>query len=120
MSSRPEQACYGVRAASRSADQGRSMTTIPAQVIHQKLMDESPEYRAAWEASELPMMIAFALCDARRRANLTRAKVASEIGVSEAVVGRWERGVRVPSLASLRRYAEATGSRLQIDLVTKA
>ncbi|KOX59802.1 hypothetical protein ADL19_03950 [Streptomyces purpurogeneiscleroticus] len=93
------------------------MTTIPAQVIHQQLMDESLEYRAAWEASELPMMIAFALCDARRRANLTRAEVASQVGVSEAMVGRWERGVRVPSLASLRRYADVTGSRLRIDLI---
>lgn len=93
------------------------MTTIPAQVIHQQMMDESPDYRAAWEASELPMMIAFALCDARRRANLTRAEVASRIGVSEAMVGRWERGVSVPSLASLRRYADVTGSRLRIDLI---
>ncbi|WP_173009324.1 helix-turn-helix transcriptional regulator [Methylobacterium sp. P1-11] len=96
------------------------MTTIPAQVVHQQMMDEDPAYRAAWEASELPMMIAFALCDARRRANLTRAEVASQIGVSEAVVGRWERGVRVPSLASLRRYADVTGSRLRIDLVDKS
>ncbi|ONF46474.1 helix-turn-helix domain-containing protein [Methylobacterium radiotolerans] len=95
------------------------MTTIPARVIHQELMAESPDYRAAWEASELPMMIAFALCNARRRANLTRAEVASQIGVSEAVVGRWERGVRVPSLASLRRYADVTGSRLRIELLAK-
>ncbi|WP_409564804.1 helix-turn-helix domain-containing protein [Methylobacterium sp. J-026] len=65
-------------------------------------------------------MIAFALCDARRRANLRRAEVTSQIGVSETMVGRWERGVSVPSLVSLRRYAEVTGSRLQIDLVTKA
>lgn len=95
------------------------MTTIPASIVHQQMMDEDPEYRAAWEASELPMMIAFALCDARRRAKLTRAEVAGQIGVSEAMVGRWERGVRVPSLASLRRYADATGSRLRIDLVDK-
>lgn len=93
------------------------MTTIPAQAVHQRMMDEDPDYRAAWEASELPMMIAFALCDARRRANLTRAEAASQIGVSEAMVGRWERGVSVPSLASLRRYAEVTGSRLRIDLI---
>ncbi|MEH3063690.1 MAG: helix-turn-helix transcriptional regulator [Methylobacterium radiotolerans] len=95
------------------------MTTIPASIVHQQMMDEDPDYRAAWEASELPMMIAFALCDARRRASLTRAEVASQIGVSEAMVGRWERGASVPSLASLRRYAEVTGSRVQIDLVVK-
>lgn len=60
---------------------------------------------------------AFRWNSVRRRANLTRAEVTSQIAVSEAVVGRWERGVRVLSLASLRRYADVTGSRLRIDLV---
>ncbi len=56
-----------------------------------------------------------ALLVARTRAKLTQAQVARRMGTSQSAVARLESG-RSPSLASLRKYAAATGSRVEITL----
>jgi transcriptional regulator with XRE-family HTH domain len=82
-------------------------------------MMEDPAYRQAWADSDLPMLIAFELCDARRRAGLTRAELAQLISVAEDEIAKWEKGSgTIPSLHALRDYAEATGSQLRITLTS--
>jgi DNA-binding transcriptional regulator YiaG len=44
--------------------------------------------------------------DVRRRAGLSQADIARQLGVHEATVSRWERGARSPSSAAARQYAE--------------
>jgi transcriptional regulator with XRE-family HTH domain len=49
------------------------------------------------------------LRELRRRNNVTLREVAASAGVSESFVSQVERGVANPSMASLRRMAEALG-----------
>lgn len=43
----------------------------------------------------------------RKQIGLSQRELASAIGVSEAAVGHWERGIRHPRGELLRRYVEA-------------
>jgi len=57
-----------------------------------------------------------ALIQARTRAHLSQAEVASRMGTTESAVSRLESGRVKPSTRTLERYAEATGHRLRISL----
>ena len=57
------------------------------------------------------------LVPARTAAKLTQAELARRLGTTQSAIARVE-GARVsPSFATLRRYAEATGTRLTVGLV---
>ena len=58
-----------------------------------------------------------ALVRARTAAKLTQAELARRLGTTQSAVARLEGGRVSPSFATLRRYAEATGTRLNVDLV---
>ena len=49
-------------------------------------------------------------------AKLTQAEVARRLGTTQSAVARLEGGRVSPSFATLRRYAEATGTRLTVGL----
>ncbi len=56
---------------------------------------------------------------ARAEQGLTQAQVAAKIGTTQSAVARMEsgRGKHSPSLATLSKYAEALGCRLEVKLV---
>lgn len=56
---------------------------------------------------------------ARAEQGLTQAQVAEKIGTTQSAVARMEsgRGKHSPSLATLSRYAEALGCKLEVKLV---
>ena len=58
---------------------------------------------------------------ARTEQGLTQAQVAEKIGTTQSAVARMEsgRGKHSPSLATLSKYAEALGCKLEIRLVRK-
>lgn len=58
---------------------------------------------------------------ARAAQGLTQAQVAEKIGTTQSAVARMEsgRGKHSPSLATLSRYAEALGCKLEVRLVRK-
>lgn len=56
-----------------------------------------------------------ALGEARGEANPSQAEIARRMGTSQPAVARLESGRGNPSLATLRRYAEATGTKLRIS-----
>lgn len=58
---------------------------------------------------------------ARAAQGLTQAQLAEKIGTTQSVVARMEsgRGKHSPSLATLSKYAEALGCRLEVRLVRK-
>ena len=58
-----------------------------------------------------------ALVRARTAAKLTQAELAQRLGPTQSAVARLEGGRVSPSFATLRRYAEATGTRLTVGLV---
>ena len=79
---------------------------------------KNPAFKKAYDALEEEFALINELLAARTRAKLTQAQVARRMGTSQSAVARLESG-RSPSLASLRKYARATGSKIQIKL-TKA
>lgn len=58
---------------------------------------------------------------ARAAQGLTQAEVAARIGTTQSAVARMEsgKGRHSPSVATLTKYAEALGCRLEIKLVRK-
>lgn len=81
--------------------------------LHAEWMKD-PEYRAAWEASEPEFALIKSAVAARRRSGLTQDEIARRMGTTQSAVARLEGGRTPPSTRTLKRYAEATGSRLRI------
>ena len=79
-----------------------------------------PEFRAEYDALAEEFALAEALVDARANTNLTQDQIAERMGTSRTAVVRLESGRGNPSLRTLRRYAEATGTRLRLSFVPQA
>ncbi|MDE0003760.1 MAG: helix-turn-helix transcriptional regulator [Rhodospirillaceae bacterium] len=79
---------------------------------------EDPEFREEYGRVEDEYALIEALVRARAAANLTQAELARRLGTTQSAVARLEGGRVSPSVATLRRYAEATGTRLKVGLVT--
>ncbi len=76
-----------------------------------------PEFRKEYEALEPEFALARTLIEARTNAGLTQEEVAERMGTTQSVVARLEGGGSLPSMKTIRRYAEATGTRPEIRLV---
>ena len=74
----------------------------------------NPAFTAEYEALEEEFALARALISARARSDMTQAEVAVRMGTTQAVVARLESGRAAPSTRTLRRFADATGMRLDI------
>lgn len=73
---------------------------------------KDPAYREAYDALEEEFALASAMIDARGAAS--QEEIAKRMHTSQPAVARLEAGKGNPSLNTLRRYAEATGTRLKI------
>jgi predicted transcriptional regulator len=82
--------------------------------LHKKWMKE-PKYRKAYEALEEEFVSASAVIDVRNRAGLTQGELARKMGTTQPVVARLESGRSRPSMRTLERLADSTGSRLHIS-----
>ncbi|TXR51149.1 helix-turn-helix domain-containing protein [Phyllobacterium endophyticum] len=89
--------------------------SIPFTTLKER-WNADPAFRRAYDKIGPEMEIAFAIAEARHRAKLTQAQLADKIGSSQAMVARWERGTTMPSTKSLTKVAQATGSRLRVQL----
>jgi transcriptional regulator with XRE-family HTH domain len=85
-----------------------------------KKMLKEPTVKAEYEAQAEEFALLDELLSARQRAGLTQAEVAARMGTQTPAVARLEAGGgsqrHSPSIATLRRYAEAVGCRLEIRL----
>ncbi len=79
---------------------------------------KDPAFQAEYAAMEEEFALAAALIDARGQADLTQEEMAERMGTSQAAIARLEGNKGNPSLNTLRRYAEATGTRLKITFET--
>jgi transcriptional regulator with XRE-family HTH domain len=82
--------------------------------LHKKWLKE-PKYRKVYEALDEEFALASAVIDVRNRAGLTQEELARKMGTTQPVVARLESGRARPSMRTLDRLAEATGSRLLIS-----
>ncbi len=72
----------------------------------------------AYDALSLEYQVAGQMLKARARAGLTQDAVAERMGTTKSAVSRLESaGKHAPSLATLKRYAQAVGCELQVKLV---
>ena len=80
-----------------------------------------PAFKQAYDGLETEFAALATLLEARREAGLTQAEVAQRMGVSQPVLARIESSLgsrkHTPSLSTLKRYAEACGKRLVINMV---
>ena len=81
-----------------------------------KSLMENPEFREEYARADDEFKLIEALVRARTAAKLTQAELARRLGTTQSAVARLEGGRVSPSLATLRRYAEATGTRLTVGL----
>lgn len=82
-----------------------------------KNLMEDPGFREEYARVDDEFRLIEALVRARTAAKLTQAELARRLGTTQSAVARLEGGGVSPSLTTLRRYAEATGSRLTVGLV---
>ena len=75
-----------------------------------------PKVKAEYDAMAPEFAIARELIAARARAGLTQEQVAEKMQTTQSTVARMESGRTMPSLRTLSRYAEATGSRAVVRL----
>lgn len=83
-----------------------------------RLLDD-PAFRAEYAKADAEYSIIEALIGARHAANLSQAELAKRIGSTQSAVARLESGSISPSLSTLQRYAAATGTRLQVQLLPR-
>ena len=84
--------------------------------LKKRLMEE-PEFREEYARADDEFALIEALVRARTAAKLTQAELARRIGTTQSAIARLEGGGVSPSFATLRRYAEATGTRLTVGFV---
>lgn len=80
-------------------------------------MMEDAAFRDAYAEVDAEYALAEELIRARKAAGLTQAALARRLGTTQSAVARLEGGQVSPSVATLRKYAEATGRRLKVALV---
>lgn len=76
---------------------------------------KNPEFRKAWEETEAEYQLAKKLIEARLRNKLSQRELAKQIHTSQAAISRIEAMRGNPSLALLKRIAQALGTRVQIS-----
>src|SRR5215210_8036493 len=82
---------------------------------------EDPAFRAAYEAEAPKMELWLALVEARQDAGLTREQMAERLGVSVRRVSQIENhGYDACTLATLRRYVQALGVGLMLQVSVQA
>ena len=89
--------------------------TTRLQDLKKRLM-EDPEFREEYARADDEFALIEALVRARTAAKLTQEELAQRLGTTQSAVARLEGGRVSPSFATLRRYAEATGTRLTVSL----
>jgi transcriptional regulator with XRE-family HTH domain len=95
-------------------------------LTHEKLVEKAlsrPGVKAAYDALEDEFALFDEVLKARKRAGLTQAEIAARMGTKASAIARIEAGGgskrHSPSIATLRRYAEAVGCKLKIELVPR-
>ena len=85
-----------------------------------KKMLKQPSVKAEYDTQAEEFSLLDELLRARRHAGLTQAEVAARMGTKTPAVARLESGggsrKHSPSVATLRKYAEAVGCRVEIRL----
>jgi ribosome-binding protein aMBF1 (putative translation factor) len=93
----------------------------PVRHDHKAFLDKASKrkgFREAYDNLEVEYALVRQMLSARSRAGLTQEAVAARMSTTKSAISRLEAaGKHAPSVASLKRYAEAVGCKLKIELV---
>jgi transcriptional regulator with XRE-family HTH domain len=81
--------------------------------MHERWM-KKPKYRQAYEALEDEFALASVVIEARNNAGLTQQQLARKMRTTQPAIARLESGRGRPSMRTLARLADATGTRLRV------
>lgn len=84
--------------------------------LEQILGDEKPEVVAQAQALADEMLLDIHLAELRERLQKTQAEIAAALGIKQPTVAGMEKKGRDIKLSTLKRYVEATGSKLRLDI----
>lgn len=84
--------------------------------LEQLLAEEDPQVVAAARAMADEMLLDIRLAELRERVQKTQLEMAQALGVKQPTVAGMERPGRDIKLSSLKRYVEAAGGKLRIDV----
>jgi predicted transcriptional regulator len=76
----------------------------------------NPEVKAEYDALAPEFEISAELLRARLRSGLSQSELATRMGTSQSAIARLESGQTLPSTKTLLRFAQATGSKIQVRL----
>ena len=99
----------------RATEEAGDAMTRPKDL--KKRLMEDPEFREEYARADDEFALIEALVRARAAAKLTQAQLAERLGTTQSAIALLEGGRVSPSFATLRHYAEATGTRLTVGLV---
>jgi predicted transcriptional regulator len=89
--------------------------TIPFKELADEWLKE-PEVKAEYDRLGPEFEIATELIQARLRSGLSQVELAKRMGTSQSAIARLESGQTLPSTKTLLRFAEATGSKVELRL----
>jgi len=93
----------------------------PAPHEHRNFLERARQrkgFSEAYDGLALEYQLISELLEARVRAGLTQDAVAERMGTTKSAISRLESsGKHMPSIATLKRYANAVGCELQVRLV---
>lgn len=100
------------------------MTRKAPTKTHRQMVDEwkqEPEFKAVYDELEMEFTLLRELLLARQQAGLTQAEVAEKMGTKPPAVTRLETALsdqrHSPTIATLKKYAQAVGCKLEVHLV---
>jgi ribosome-binding protein aMBF1 (putative translation factor) len=86
---------------------------------HLKESLKDPEFRKAWEESEVEYNLMIQLIENRLRSKLSQRALAKKVGTSQAAIARVEGMDANPSLGFLKKLAIALDSNLEIKFIPR-
>lgn len=82
---------------------------------HKKILLKDPVFRKALKETELEYEVARTIIKARIAQGLTQAQLAKKLKTRQSVISRVENANTVPSLAFLKRLADALNVSLRVQ-----
>lgn len=87
-----------------------------SKTLEQLIAEQTPEVVANALAQAQEMLLNIHLAELRERVQKTQNEMAQELGLKQPTVAVMEKQGRDIKLSTLKRYVEATGSKLRIDI----
>jgi predicted XRE-type DNA-binding protein len=87
-----------------------------ARTLDQILASEKPEVVAKTQNAASEMLLNIHLAERRERMYLTQSDIAAALGIKQPTVSDMEQPGRDLRLSSLKRYVEASGGKLRLDV----